>query len=656
PTYFKLILSALAEDKSLKQHLNSLNHILIAGEPLYGSDVNAWYDLMGEYIALVNLYGPSETTLAKLFYHIPKKKHTPEEIVPLGNPIANTAALIVQGNQMCRNGEEGEILIKTPFLTKGYYKNPTLTHQKFIQNPLHNDFEDIVFKTGDMGYYGDDGLIFFSGRADDMVKFNGNRIELNEIQKVAMKVPGIDQAVVQVNRSLDGSEVLALYYNSRETVDKATILHYYNAHLPFYMHPGKITYITHFPTLPNGKIDRKALQDVAVEEVPEATEITDPLELELLDIWKPLLSIDEIGNQQSFFQLGGSSLKAIQMISKIYKQKGVLLNLREILSDPTISGIKTLIETKKDSNGQEQQSSQPSGQPQSLSTIQLQILSWAKTESQWTDFNMPYIYTISGNLNPDRLEKAIRKVSQTHSFFRQHLVQTKDGFELKLMQLAFKDYLFEDHSALSREEVAAHLDHFIRTPFSKQQDVLIKLRTLKLADDQHLFVVLSHLVKSDGLTISMLMEEMVKAYLTPEDTDAHKTNDGLATHSILLDKERNANHNNGYWEKVYQNRIPLATLSGVQPFDSATLQNHNFSIDGTAVNTLETLAKTHHTAVRILLIAFFEHCLTSLLGVNSVTYYNVVSDRARYEHNFLGNGLYYLPFNVTVAPEDSLEN
>lgn len=164
PSVFRLITQALKNDETLLKSTEQLQYILLAGEALYGRDVQAWRKVAGEKTELVNLYGPTETTLAKVFNRIGHIEDS-HAIIPLGKPISNAVVIIIANDQLCNIGEIGEICIKTPFRSKGYYRDQQQTNDRFIQNPLHKDSEDIIYKTGDLGRYLENQTIEFVGRA-----------------------------------------------------------------------------------------------------------------------------------------------------------------------------------------------------------------------------------------------------------------------------------------------------------------------------------------------------------------------------------------------------------------------------------------------------------------------------------------------------------
>ena len=136
PSLFRQLMAELGTEHRSETRLLNLTHLLLAGEPLYGADIQRWHALMGSRIQLTNLYGPSETTLAKAFHRITETPDEPARMVPVGKPLPNSALLIIKNGELCDPGEIGDVFIKTPFMSKGYLDAPDLMAESFIQNPL----------------------------------------------------------------------------------------------------------------------------------------------------------------------------------------------------------------------------------------------------------------------------------------------------------------------------------------------------------------------------------------------------------------------------------------------------------------------------------------------------------------------------------------
>ncbi|MEL7006071.1 MAG: non-ribosomal peptide synthetase, partial [Bacteroidota bacterium] len=327
PSLFRLLTKELEENEELQDSLESLTHVLLSGEALYGRDVTGFRNVMGTGIELVNLYGPTETTLAKLFYQVGEIEDK-NEIVALGNPITNTAVIILNGNKLCEIGEIGEICIKTPFRSKGYYKDETTTKEKFIQNPLHDEYEDIIYKTGDLGKYKEDRSIAFVGRQDSQLKIRGNRVELSEVERALMDYQGLEQVLVLPKKQQD-DYVLICYYIGGSEIDPAAIRSFLSTQLPDYMFPSYYLRMEEFPLNLNGKIDKQSLPnpeellyDRIAYEAP-ATKEEEPL----CEIWSEILSLNKVGVNKSFFEIGGHSLSAAKVVTRVYERMGAEISL-----------------------------------------------------------------------------------------------------------------------------------------------------------------------------------------------------------------------------------------------------------------------------------------------------------------------------------------
>ncbi len=192
PSVFRLLTAKTMSGDRLAK----LKYILLAGEKIIPHELVNWYNTFGERIQLVNLYGPTETTLAKMYYFI-KEADTARNNMPIGRPIDGCKVIVVDKNmKICSSGEVGEILIRTPYRTLGYYNDPELNGKKFIRNPFSTDSNDIVFRTGDMGRVLPEGDIEFLGRQDRQIKIRGFRVELEEIENEMLKYPEINRCAV----------------------------------------------------------------------------------------------------------------------------------------------------------------------------------------------------------------------------------------------------------------------------------------------------------------------------------------------------------------------------------------------------------------------------------------------------------------------------
>jgi len=344
PTVFRQLLRELASREG--DPLPALARVLLAGESLYAEDVRRWREAVGERVELVNLYGPTETTLAKAFYRIGQIPGTESGIVPIGRPIADSELLVVRDGRPCEDGHIGEIHIRTPFRSNGYYGRPDLTSEAFVADPSGSGADGVVYRTGDQGRVLPDGTIEFLGRLDDQVKVNGIRIELGEVASHLRRMPEIEEAVAGVQRDRDGASRLVAYYSATEPLEAGRVRAHLAEYLPVGMLPGFYVQLDALPVNIRGKIDRKALP-MPAELLYEQEAFVEPsgdVEEKLAVIWQEVLGMDRISAEQSFFEMGGDSLRAIRAIGRMYRAFGVEVSLRDVYQRGSVRALARWIE------------------------------------------------------------------------------------------------------------------------------------------------------------------------------------------------------------------------------------------------------------------------------------------------------------------------
>ncbi|RAJ11142.1 amino acid adenylation domain-containing protein [Chitinophaga skermanii] len=345
PSLFRLLTAEIQSNPKLSHHLATVKNIFLAGEPLLYKDVAAWRNVVQYDIQLVNLYGPSETSLAKLFYRIPADISSQKGIVPLGEAIAGAQVYIMKNGQICNTNEIGEISIQTKFRSNGYFADNALTNEKFALTNLAPAYGEYLYKSGDLAKLGEDGIIYFVGRQDTQVKINGNRVELSEVEKTLQDYPSIQQVIVAVHENTSLELEIAAYYVAADNIPVAAFQSYLSNILPTYMHPLHYIKMDKFPLNMNGKIDRKALpRPVQKVNSSDFAPCETPLEESIEAIWKSILKTEQVGRNAGFFTIGGSSLKAIQIISRMQKEFGVLVKLADFFAKPTVKDLAVLIE------------------------------------------------------------------------------------------------------------------------------------------------------------------------------------------------------------------------------------------------------------------------------------------------------------------------
>lgn len=329
--------------------LQSLRLIFSAGEPLMDTFIHQWrqaFPLSGQFI---NIYGPTETTLAKCYFPVPDPPFV--GIQPVGKTLPDTHGLILnQAGQLCGIGEPGEIVIRTPFRSFGYINAPKQQAKQFKPNPFTNNPDDVVYHTGDLGRYRPDGTLEILGRVDHQIKIRGVRIELGEISYTIESHPAIKQTAVLAREDSPGAKYLAAYLVPQpgQTVDIAELRRWLRQRLADAMIPTSFIIMEALPITANGKLDRKSLpvpELLSGERKRPLIPPTTPTEQKLVEIWETLLEQQPIGIEDSFFDLGGHSLLAVHLFAQISSEFGQNLPLASLFQDATIRHLANLLDT-----------------------------------------------------------------------------------------------------------------------------------------------------------------------------------------------------------------------------------------------------------------------------------------------------------------------
>jgi acyl carrier protein len=276
-------------------------------------------------------------------------KHTAivSERVPVGFPLNDMKILVVDDNgQEVKRECLGEIAIKSRYLALGYWRQPELSEAKFKRDP--RDPAQRLYFTGDLGLMRPDGCLIHMGRMDFRVKIRGYGVELNEIERILLSHPAILHAVVVARENESGETGLIAYYTSRQAgrLTVSELRKFINEKLPDYMTPSAFVRLDALPLTPNGKVDRRALPDPGSPRPDLNTRYTPPAtttERQLASIWSKVLSVDQVGIHDNFFDLGGHSLAAFRMIARVIHSFQLGLPVKALFDAPTVAEMAAII-------------------------------------------------------------------------------------------------------------------------------------------------------------------------------------------------------------------------------------------------------------------------------------------------------------------------
>lgn len=335
PSLFR---SILAQDLH-PGRFQALRHMLLAGEPLFPSDVGRWHRTFGDRISLVNLYGPTETTMVKFFYRIrPEDADAPS--IPIGKPMPGARAVLVdEKGRPCSPGKPGEIYIRTPYRSLGYLNQPDRTREVFIPNPFSDRTDDIVYKTGDLARMREDGDFEFIGRRDRQIKVRGVRVELGPIEDRLRSHEAVAEAAVIDQEDVQGNRFLCAYVVLRHEIPTSDLARFLRGSLTEFMVPSVFIALESLPRTLSGKVDRRHLPNPGAAQGREHVPPRSPVEEALCRLYSEVLGIQRIGIRDHFFELGGHSLLATLLLSRVRSAFNVELSLRQILETPRVEGL-----------------------------------------------------------------------------------------------------------------------------------------------------------------------------------------------------------------------------------------------------------------------------------------------------------------------------
>jgi amino acid adenylation domain-containing protein len=359
--YFVPSLLTVFLDEKMLAEAACVRYVICGGESLAIETVERFYSRLNA--ELHHSYGPTETSIASTEWTC--ERASQRQSIPIGRPLANTQIYLLDRNmQLLPVGTPGEMYIGGDGLARGYLNRPELSAERFVPNPFSTEAGARLYRTGDLTRYLPDGTIEFLGRLDHQVKVRGLRIELGEIEAVLGAHPAIKEAVVMAREDRRGDKRLVAYgrAESSELPTHSEMVNYLREKLPDYMIPAIFVWLEAWPLMTNGKVDRKRLPvpdearpELEIAYVAPRTEI----ERVIAAIWQEVLQVEKVGMHDNFFDLGGHSLRLLQVNGKLGEALNRDLSIVELFQYPTVSALAVYLsqeqEPDKPSAGQDKQ-------------------------------------------------------------------------------------------------------------------------------------------------------------------------------------------------------------------------------------------------------------------------------------------------------------
>jgi amino acid adenylation domain-containing protein len=338
PSVFHTLVDAASRGDA---ELAALRFVATAGEKLPTADVKRWFERYGQRIGLLNLYGPSETTMTKT-YHRVTASDVDLPSIPIGTPMPGAEVLVLDERQRpCPPGDLGEIYIRTPYRSLGHHNRAEATRAAFVPNPLTGDADDLVYRTGDLARQLPGGALEYIGRSDHQVKIAGVRVELGGVESVLETHPAVAKAAVAAFAGPEDVPYLCAFVELSGRADDGDLRDHLRATLPEAMVPAVFVRLKELPRTISGKIDRRALPEPVPAGYSEqdASPPRTSTEEALVRLWTRMLPVGHVGVRQEFFDVGGRSLQVMRMLTQVREEFGVEVPLADFLAAPTVESL-----------------------------------------------------------------------------------------------------------------------------------------------------------------------------------------------------------------------------------------------------------------------------------------------------------------------------
>ncbi|MBF0318975.1 MAG: amino acid adenylation domain-containing protein [Nitrospirae bacterium] len=509
PSRLKLLL-----DGSEVDALNTLRVLIIGGEPLPADLFERMKPLFGT-VNVFNVYGPTETTIWST------GKRLNDGVLNIGRPLLNEAVYILSADGSLLPREvPGEICIGGAGVSRGYYNQERLTADKFIENPRIG--RGRIYRTGDLGRWLSTGELECLGRTDDQLKIRGYRVEPGEIEARIKGHSSVRDAAVIATATDSTEKELVAFTILNNTLDRELnelqLRDYLSLALPDYMIPTSFEFIDKFPYTANGKIDRKTLSTYrttaisATQECPVAPR--NSLETVIASIWQSVLGRQGIGIRDNFFTLGGHSLKAMLIMSKIHRELSIELTLREIMENPTVQSLAGILSRKTHSALDEIQPVHNSGvYPLSHSQRRMWVLE--QMDEAAGAYNMITAYLLEGELDISVLARALKILVERHNALTNTLAATNTGTPRQAVKgSAGFSLQTDDISGTADALDAARLmvEEEALRPMELFKGPLFVAKHILLSENKHVLIIKAHHIVCDGWSFGIIMRELKTIY------------------------------------------------------------------------------------------------------------------------------------------------
>ena len=474
PTVFRY----LTGNSSAKQFMR-FKTIKMAGEEVRRTDFDLFKSYANDDAQFIVSYGSTESTL-NMMNRFNKSDIQKRSTLPVGQLLTRTESLILsESGEVCHSLEKGELFISSDFLAKGYFKDEALSSEIF-----HSKNGKRWYKTGDIARQLADSSYELIGRKDSQVKVRGNRIELSEIESILIQHKIVKEVSIILKEDSRDSSFLACYYT---TIDEQDIDHdelriFLSKNLPDYMIPEAMMRLDEIPLTNSKKIDKRALPEISKVNHDYYVPASTKEEKILVQLFETVLNVEKIGIKHSFFDLGGHSLKAMQLISRVNQSFNTRLTMKDIFERPTISDLAAYLE--KNSLGNIPKTEVKESYP--ISTIEKRY--FTELSKNKDTINITKLFPIQGRIDLEKFESSVQYLLDNNNVFKTNFCLVSDAYERFETAETKNIYI---NTEIKREDLEKYIKNLHEKEFLIDNGSLIRIHLIQIINTEESFLVMT---------------------------------------------------------------------------------------------------------------------------------------------------------------------
>jgi amino acid adenylation domain-containing protein len=643
--------------------ISSLKVLITGSDSISVTDLQAIVDDLSPYgTRILNSYGITEATIDSSYFEVAENALGNTGKAPIGKPFANNIFYVLDKQlNLLPLLAVGELFIGGENLAEGYWKNTELTNEKYIENPFSP--KKRLYRTGDLARWTKEGKIDLIGRRDTQVKLRGYRLEPGEVENAITDHENVAEAIV-VPKISDGKITdLICYVVFKAAPDTKALHKHLLGRLPAYMIPGFWKVMTELPKTHNGKYNRKSLPEVSEDDRLSSAAFVAPRnvsEQQLLELFCKVLGADHLGIQHNFFEAGGQSILAIELLSQINVHFNVQISLRAIFTSPTVEELVLEITADKQHklpaiSVNPEMEDYPLTPGQNMMWVFQQMNPKAAAA-----YHMSSAMYMDHELDEPAFEKAVKALTQRHASLRTVFVQKRGRVRQVVLDNVQAPLNSVDLTLNTNQDalVQAEIARIDSEAMDLENGPLFRISLMKLESNRYVLAVCFHHIICDGWSEEIVVRDLLELYAAEAETREHRLpalKVQYCDFALWIDElknDLNFQANDSYWKQKFENGIPKLTLptdfpdKGERTFGGAMLTG---DLDQDIVLQLETIARNANATLYSVLLSVVDVVLGRWSSSDEVVVGSPIAGRIKPElMDQVGYFMNVVPLHVKI--------